>query len=1182
MAKKWTDEQLQCIETRGGTVLVSAAAGSGKTSVLVERVIGLVTDAENPVDIDRLLVVTFTNAAASEMKQRLAAALSERIAQKPDDLRLLRQQMLVARANISTVHGFCSSLIREHFHLLGLPPQFRVAETAETAQMADEALNEIVEELYQENSPEFIELTELLSPGKDDRILFDAIQKIHTFMQSHPYPEKWLAEKQGYYAIDLPAGQTSWGRMVLDKAGDILKGATSLVGRALALAEEEPVMAEKYADFLRTEHAMLENAASRMSSLRWDEAIIYAQGLAFGTLPQLRNYGDQARKERVKTLRDKAKKDIKEKLLPLFCGDDAECREDINALSVLADVLFDAVGRFGKRYAEKKLARGLVDYNDLEHMALRLLVDEDGNKTSLSAELSSRFDEVLVDEYQDTNAAQDALFRALSRNESNLFMVGDVKQSIYGFRQAMPDIFLRQRDTYQPFDGINYPATITLGNNFRSRLEITDAVNFVFRQLMTKSVCGMNYDEREELKASAKYEAAEGYQTELLIIDGDTREQNDDSDAAEARVIAARIREIMNTLKVTENGDLRPARFGDFCILLRSKSAHAKNYADELSRCGIPSWTEAAGGFFASAEIASAVALLHVIDNPIQDIPLLAVLISPVFGFSPDDLTKIRLHHPEGRLYTALRRYGKSGDDAYLKSRIAAFLNQLDAWRLLAVTLPTDRLIHRIYEDTALTSVAAAMRHGAQRVANLRLLHDTARRFEQNGFRGLSAFVRMLDRAERQGNDIEAPAFGAEDAVRIMSIHHSKGLEFPFLFIAGMGRRFNRQSSTDNLLIHSDMGVGFKRRDPETLTQWNTLPRIAVSLAISKSELAEEMRVLYVAMTRAKEKLIMVMTMRFPEKRLASLAALIGEEDTLPSHAVLNATGMCDWILSAALRHPSGGHLRSLAGDDCIPIYPADHSWHIDVLRSPPPEPPETYEEQAVNPDMEFADIIKQRISYAYPYREFSMLPAKLAASELSHGTVRRENVANSRPAFLSESGLTPAERGTALHTFMQFADYSAAASDVRGEISRLVEKGYLTREQGRVIPVAKVKRFFESELYARIKSADRAYREFHFTIDIPATELLAQKAGVASEEVVIIQGIADCVLVENGGLVVIDYKTDHVKTGDILIDRYKEQLGIYARALERTLGMPVRECLLYSFALDSVINANKAVKIIE
>ena len=1181
-AKNWTEKQKNCINSRGGTLLVSAAAGSGKTSVLVERVISRITDEKSPVDIDRLLIVTFTNAAAAEMKQRLAAALSDLISQDPGNFHLQRQQMLLGRAQISTVHGFCSALIRENFHLLGLPPQFRIGDTAEIARIEQQALDETAEELYKENFPEFIELAFLLSPGKDDRALLETILRIYYFIQSHPYPEKWLAEKLAEYTDDLPVEQTRWGAVVLQKARDLLMSASSLIHRSLELSEEDDMMSARYSATLAGEYEMLKKAAEDITRCGWDEARQLAESLDFGSLPPLRNYYDKPRQERVQSLRNNAKDLVRKELRGLFCGTEQECREDIRKLWAMAAALFEAVRRFSARFSELKRSKGMLDYNDLEHMALKLLIGEDGKPTQLARELSERFEEVLVDEYQDTNAAQDALFSAVSLGESNLFMVGDVKQSIYGFRQAMPEIFLARRDSYTLYDGENFPAAITLGDNFRSRPEITDAVNFVFRQLMSKSVCGMDYDEEEELRAAAKYPDDSGHQTELLIIDGDTKNPEDTVDAAEARAIAERIREIMDSLKVfdKESSQQRKPRYSDFCILLRSKTAHAGAYVDELSRLGIPACADETKGFFLLPEICAAVALLKVIDNPMQDVPLLSALFSPAFGFTPDHLAKIRLNDPDSRLYTALRRYSKNGGDHELKKQVQSFLSRIDRWRLLAVTMPADLLIHRVYQDAALPSIAAAMKNGEQRVANLRILHDMARRFEDRGFRGLSAFIRMIDHAEQLDEQGSAAFPGSLDAVRIISIHRSKGLEFPFVFIAGMGGRFNRESISGNLLIHSDMGVGFRRRDTDTLVQWNTLPRLAVSHSITKSELAEELRVLYVAMTRAREKLMMVMTLKSLENKLNSLSALISDEEQLPPYAVLEAGGVYDWILAAALRHPSGGQLRSLAGDEYMPVLPAEYEWTVDILPAPGPEEYKPQEDEQPQPDTAFAKIIEQRISYTYPYAEISALPAKLAASDIASGRVLRENIAKSRPAFLSEGGLTPAERGTALHTFMQFADYDAAAKDVKAEISRLVSKGYLTAEQGRAVPVEKVERFFAGSLYQRLKKADRLLREVRFTIEVPAKTLFDTGLSPDSEdEFVVVQGIADCVIVENGSLTVVDYKTDYVKTGEELIERYREQLGFYATALEQTLGMPVHECLFYSFSLNTAVDASRAIK---
>ncbi len=1182
--RQWTPEQRQCIEARGGTLLVSAAAGSGKTSVLVQRVVRLITDPDRAVDVDRLLVVTFTKAAAAEMKQRLSAELSRLLAERPEDRRLQRQLMLLPRANISTVHGFCSTLLRENFHLLDLSPQFKVAEEAETQLLREEAAGEILEECYGEKASAFTELAALLGSGRDDRGLVAAVLRIADFIQSHPFPDEWLAAQEAAYAADGPLGDTLWGQLVRGRVLDTLRYGAALLDKAAALADSEARMAAAYGPSLHADRQALADLCRALPHMGWDETADALAAFSFSGFGRLLKYDDPALKKRVTDLRDEVKKRIAA-LLPMLCGTEAECRADLEALRPLVGALCAVVRRYEERYAAKKAARRLVDFHDLEHGALRLLVrrDEAGGltRTPLAEELAARFDEVLVDEYQDTNAAQDALFSALSREESNLFLVGDVKQSIYGFRQAMPAIFIRRRDAWPDFDGQHFPATITLGNNFRSRTEVTDSVNFVFRQLMTREAGGMDYDQREELVPSASYPAGEGYETELLLLDGGSVAEDDTTDAAEARLIAGRIYQLLDTLPITENGAPRPARFGDFCILLRSKAAHAQAYVDELARCGIPAWTAASGGFFSSPEVSMAVSLLRFIDNPLQDVPLLAVLLSPAFGFTPDDCARIRMADKASPLYVAVRGMAH-GDTPGLSARCAAFLEQMDRYRLLAASLPVDQLIHRLYEDADLLAVAAARRHGEQRVANLRLLHAYARQFEQGGFRGLSAFVRSLDRMEEQKMDM-APAStlsGGGNVVRILSIHNSKGLEFPVVFLAGLGGLFNPDSTRGDLLLHADAGIGLTRREPDTLKQYNTLSRQGVALAIQNSERAEELRVLYVAMTRAKEKLCLTMTLRQPERTLASLAATAGEEDTLPPFTVQTARSMSEWLLACALRHPSGGLLRSLAGDDGVPVRPADKPWRIEVCRAaPPPEESEAAPARPA-PDEELAQQLAQRLPYVYPYTALARVPAKLAASELSRRgeeafAVARPFVARTRPAFLSQTGLSPAERGTALHTFMQFADFGCAAAAPEEEIARLTARGFLTAEQAASLPLDKIRRFFASELYARMQASPRCLREQPFTITLPATRFLEPGAALpadAGEESPVVQGIADCVFEEEGALIIVDYKTDHVSAGGELAARYGEQLRIYAYALERTLDAPVRECLLYAFALDDVI----------
>ncbi len=1173
----WTIEQKQCIEARGGTVLVSAAAGSGKTSVLVQRVVERIADRDNPLDVDRLLVVTFTKAAAAEMKQRLSAALAERIAENPTDMHLQRQQMLVPRANISTVHGFCANLLREHFHLLDISPQFRIAEEGEISLLREEALSEVMEECYAEESPIFMELASLLGSGRDDRGIWQAVRRIDGFIQSHPFPEDWLEDKIKAFDEETPIASSPWGLIIKEYAAGTVQYAVSLLRKARMVAAEEPKMDAAYGAVLDSDYRLLSSGLEQLPALSWDECAPLLCSLgAFGRLGALRKYEDEARKERVKCLREEARKKLK--ALPvLLCGSEAECRNDLAAMRGLVETLFSIVVRYEKRMEEKKKKRRVLDFNDLEHGALRLLITRTENgaieRTPLAKELSSQFDEVLVDEYQDTNAAQDALFSALSRNETNLFMVGDVKQSIYGFRQAMPAIFINRRDSYPPYDGFHFPAAITLGNNFRSRAEVTDSVNFLFRQLMTREAGGIDYDEREALVPSASYPENAGAQTELLLYDSDLTEEGEDKDTAEARGIAVRIRELMQSFSVTEKGVPRPARYGDFCLLLRSKTSHAQAYVDELNRCGIPAWTASTGGFFSAPEVSMVLALLRFIDNPLQDVPLLAVMLSPVFGFTPDDMASIRLLEGHAPFYTAVRRMCKAEYEAdpTLPIRCEAFLRQIDHYRLLATTMPADRLLHRIYEDGGLLPIMAVRPHGQQRTANLRLLHDYARRFEQNGFRGLSAFVRYIDRLEQQKMDMAPASLVSEhaDVVRIISIHHSKGLEFPIVFLAGLGNQFNPDSTRGDMLLHADLGIGLVRRETDTLKQYRTVPWQGVALAIQKSERTEELRVLYVAMTRAKEKLVLAISTKNPAARLSRLASTIGDGETLSPFHVLSARCMGDWILSAALRHPSGGQLRQLADFEELSIQPCAFAWDIRFERPPSVTKEETAVAQAIPADNALYRLIQERLRYRYPYAPLSRIPSKLAASELSHGEIRQDFVATGRPAFLSSVGLTPAERGTALHTFMQFADYTAAERELPEEIGRLVSSRFLSQPQGDSLPLAKIRAFLRSGIYRRMKASPRLQREYHFTVDIPASIFEQGLPGESGTEKVLIQGIADCVFEELGGLVVVDYKTDRVKTPEELVHRYQGQLRIYAMALERTWGLPVRQCLLYSFALS-------------
>ncbi len=1173
-ALKWTTQQQQCITDRGGTILVSAAAGSGKTAVLVNRLVGRITDAEHPVDVDRLLVVTFTNAAAAEMKQRIAKELTKLLRDDPQNRRLQRQQLALPRASISTVHAFCIELLRNNAYLLNLSPQFKIGEEQQLLLLRREALTEVLEECYTEKTEEFTELTDMLSNGKHDLQLSSTVEAIYEFIQSYPHPEEWLTFAASIYDTTLSPAQTPWGQLFTEHIRHTFEGFHSLLLHAANLCDGDEQLTLNYLPSLQTDIAALaEHIAALQTNPDWDTVVCPALAFSLTPLISIRKPTDTAAQNRIKELRGSIEASLKS-IRNLYCGNGTQCREDIAATRRLVTVLYDMVSRFSKRFSEKKRAQQWMDFNDLEHFTLQLLTQrqESGEyvPSKLAEELSLQYDEIMVDEYQDTNATQNAIFTALSRKEKNLFLVGDVKQSIYGFRQARPELFIHRRTAYAPYDGTTYPATITLGNNFRSRREVTDTVNFLFRQLMSPSVGGLAYGDEEELKFSAKgYPDSDDHATECLIVDAASiKEAAVSSDVAEARVIAKRIQELRGTLSVTKDGVTRPAEYGDFCILLRAKQTHAEAFRKELENWGIPVTVDTERAFFANAEIRLALALLRTVDNPTLDIPLAAVMLSPLFRFTPDDLAYLRRGRPTVCLYSSVCAARKDTRRPALSRRCAEFVKALERYRTLAATLTVDVLLRRLYEETALPDLMATRKGGAARRENLQLLYEHCARFEQNGFRGLSAFIRYVDRLQEQQSDLPgASAGGTADAVHIMSIHGSKGLEFPVVFLARLDGAFNNRSSQGNLLLHPKWGAALKRRDPQSFNRYVTLPYCGLSLAIRNSDRAEEMRILYVALTRAREKLILVTSPSSLAKKLPALAAGLGTEEAIPLSTVYSGNSYSQWILTALLRHPGGDELRRLGGNETLSLLPAQAPCRIAFYPVPEEAIATNTNTFTATADPALAQAIREKMAYEYPHWDLAAIPSKLAASETAHTALSHAFVARSRPAFLSQSGLTPAERGTAMHTFMQYASYSAAAASVEEEAARLVAGGFLTAAQKEALNVSKLSAFFRSQLYRRMTASPHLLREYHFTCRQPV-------AG-HPEEFTVLQGIADCVFEENGALVIVDYKTDRVNSEQELAQRYRPQLTIYRQALTEALGLPVSSCLLYSFALGHAVSVD-------
>ena len=1175
MSTEWTEGQHDAIFARGGSLLVSAAAGSGKTAVLVRRVIERITDAENPVDADRLLVVTFTKAAAAEMSARIEAQVSALLEADPYNVRLQRQQILLTRARICTIDSFCADLVRENFFRLGVSPDFRILEDSEITVLRAQAAEAALEEFYAEGNPEFLRFIDAFASGRDDAKIIETVERLYDFIRAHPFPKRWLSEKAALYHSAVPAGETAWGRAVWDYAEDALNFAVSTVQSALEEVRSDETMEAAYSEALRAGLEGLLELKSSVEQKNWDWTAALAADFAFPKFKVLRGYGDSPLKARVTALRDGAKDAVKE-LSVLFSGSEAECGEDIRRTAPLVDMLFRVTVRFSALLDEKKEARHAVDFSDLEHKALQLLVEDTGEgavRTRAAEELSGRFEEIMVDEYQDTNEAQDLIFRSISRNGENLFFVGDVKQSIYRFRQAMPKLFLNLRESYPLYNrqSANVPACVVLDRNFRSRSGVTGTVNFVFRQLMSRQTGELDYTGREELVPAAVYPPSDDPEAALDIIDLSVGEGETDLIRAESRRIAERIYSMTDgSFSVTDHDHQRPAVYRDFCVLLRSANRFAHEYARELTALGIPAWADTVGGFFSAYEIGAAVSLLRVIDNPMQDIPLLSAMMSPIYGFTPDEISQIRTASRIGRLYPAVTAAAREGD-----AKASGFLRELEEFRTLAATMTADRLIRSVFRKTGLPELVQAMPNGELRLANLRLLLTYAGKYQASGYSGLSGFLRFIDRMQRSGADLSAASALSESAnvVRIMSIHHSKGLEFPVCFVAGCSRAFHREIS--EVLLHPELGPGMKRRDPETGVRFSTLPRDAVALELERDGMSEELRVLYVAMTRARERLILVTSLKDPGKTAGALANRITEENRIPPYVVRGASSISDWLLLCALRHPAGKALRELAGAGDGIAVPAEEKWEIQIVRPPEHEEAAAITQQICGPDPKLMAKIREKLDFRYPYAELNGICAKVAASELAAEIFSACYEASSRPAFLSDTGLTPAERGTALHAYLQYADYAKAADDPDGELERLVKKGFLTSAEADAVELERMRAFFRSPVFCRILASPHTEREFRFTVNLPAGRISPDLPDSVWEEPAVLQGAVDCVFEEHGGLVIVDYKTDREKDPGALWERYREQLSLYRYALERCTGKKVIQRLLYSFYLDREISGD-------
>ena len=1183
MKRNWTPGQKNAIDARRGSILVSAAAGSGKTAVLTERVIQRITDRENPTSIDRLLIVTFTRAAAQEMKERISAAVSSLLKENPGDVNLINQQMLLPGAQISTIDSFCMNLVKENFQLLGISPDFRTADESELKVIKAAAMEKAIESMYKDGGESFRTLVEVLFKGRDDSSIEESMEKLYQSAISYPFPESRLDEFVCSFSDKKPFSESVYGKRIIAHLKENLTYAIECSDEILSAIENDEILTKMLYDAASTDKAQCEYICAFLNEGNWDEA----RRAVFQFAPVRRGNTPKSLKDDpfVKRLTDMRKEntDRIRGLSKIMCTSEEEYRDDMNFFLPLMKSLVTCTKRFMTCFSEMKKEKKLADFSDIAHMALSLLVKEteDGfESTDLAKEISQNYDEILIDEYQDTNKAQDMLFTSVSRN--NLFRVGDVKQSIYSFRQAMPEIFLSLKNSFEAYDSEkdNYPAKIILGNNFRSRKGVTDIINFIFSQIMSEESGGMEYGQEDSLVASAKYDEKSEADTELHIIDTAKLDKfKENKVIAQAKYAADLINRMVADGYTVKDGDTeRKATYKDFAVLLRAVGGdRGVTYADVFRKEGIPAFTEVSGKFLMSNEISLALNILRIIDNPKQDIPLLSVMMSPVFGFTPDEIsdlkteTKTGIYEDDKRadVYTCLMRMKDKSE------KVSAFLGSISFWRNLSLCLSLGELVSEIYEDTALMAIFDAVDKSGTKRANLMLLCDYASAYEKSGYSGLTGFLSFIEKLRDKKQDMSGSLGISQqaDVVKIITIHKSKGLEFPVCILSGCSGKFNTMDISDNMIISHKDGVGLMRRNPETFEQYETLCHNAVKLSLKNDLLSEEMRVLYVALTRAREKLIMLYADDNPLKAIGSMMNRINPcTDRINPVLVKEANNYGKWIISALLRHKDAKALREEVGGTENAVLYCESLLKVVFSEYESEVEAETASQKRETADKDFLKLIEERAGYRYKYEALSKVITKRAASEVDRDFIDRDYFASKMPTFMYEGGLTGAMKGIATHTFIQFADYEKAKLSVQNEIDRLFSLGVLSEAEAKGINVKAVETFFESSLAKRILKSEKVMREKKFTIEVPVGEIYPEEAFIAGDEMMMIQGIADCAFLEKGELVVVDYKTDRLNNEDDFRKKYSSQVLLYKKALEQSTGYRVRETLLYSFHLGKEI----------
>ena len=1345
---KWTQEQQNVIDSRGGNLLVAAAAGSGKTAVLVERIIQMILNSDLKIDIDKLLVVTFTNAAASEMRERIGDAISKKLDENPEDEHLQDQLVLLNKASITTIHSFCLEVIKSNFHKINLDPNFRIGDETECSLMKLEAIDETFDILYEQNDEEFCYLVDCYAEKRGDSNLQNLILSIYSFVMASPYPKVWLKESAEDFNItdDFDFATSKWAKAILETVKIQMEGIEKSLCKAIedvygidelvTFTDKLKIEYEKIKEILYACDTSWSDAYRQISSMTFEN---YAKGVK--RIPKDAPSYIKEEKDKAKKIRDNAKKSIEKIKTSVFNKNYDDLKDEIKFLYPIVKSLSDVVLMFEQIYSQKKRDKGIIDFNDIEHFALQILTETDENgdfvfdeegkniPSDIALEYREKFYEIFIDEYQDSNQVQEVILSTIAKQkEPNRFMVGDVKQSIYRFRQAKPEIFLQKYATYDTDLSSKYKK-IMLYKNFRSRKEVVDSVNYIFEHIMSKNLGEIDYNEEEKLNLGANFEEVEdekiilGGATEIHLMEkkvpevedpDEEEEEGEDLDASqiEARMVGKIIRDIM---RPNENGEImqvfdkkletyRNVEYKDIVILLRATSAWAPVFAEELINMDIPTYADMGQGYFETMEIQVIMSFLKVIDNPMQDIPLIAILRSPIYGFTPEDFIDIRITDKKVSFYEAMRMFvgekidlsneeeqdiaedeisddigneiidvnineensyvdadmddyyqninyedfeyeneefiyndevmyesyisenveddliyeinsNIEGDEESQKSelelKVRRFLDDLKELQEKSMYMSTDEFLWYIYTNSGYYAYCGALPGGSQRQANLRILFERAKQFEETSFKGIFNFINFISKLKKSNSDMgSAKTLGENtNVVRIMSIHKSKGLEFPIVICSGMGRNFNTMDFRKDVLYHHELGYGPQIVDFERRISYPSIAKEALKCKINIENISEEMRILYVALTRAKEKLIITSSIKDIEQNMHKWSSNISTEKMVSKYDILNGKNYMDWMMPAIIKHKDLEDIRETYNLSTSISMEDESKWSVKTWSRDDIDF-EKHEKEGIREvlntmdlsqhDTEYYEQIEKKLNFEYPYLGVVKKAASISVTEIKKRQEEYEEQEDSlglykhkttlkKPKFLSESQksekITGARRGTIVHLIMEVLDFEKVntESEIKAQIQDLVKRRIITEKESQVLSPRKIMRFFKSPIAKRMLSSKFVKREQKIYTQIKMNdiylndEIFKNNRETYENESVMLRGVIDLYFEEDDGLVILDYKTDFVDENNKkeIIHKYKKQIEIYADVLSKLTGKKVKEKYLYLFGIDKQVKVD-------